>query len=120
MNKIIQLTKGQRGSTKSTTYSGRAEGKEVRNVLNLDSIDSENENVTITIPNDTTSFNPSFFLGLFYDSVKRCGSVEAFKSKFKIDLSNFDEELKGYITQDIEDCLRRCDNELNKKTGIDL
>jgi len=114
MNKIIQLTKEQRGNTKSTTFSGIAEGKEVRNVLNLDSVDSGNENVSITFPNDTTSFNPSFFLGLFFDSVKRCGSLDAFKIKFVINLSNFDKELKGYIEQDIEDCLRRCDNELNK------
>ena len=114
MNKIIQLSKEQRGSTKSTTFSGRAEGKEVRDALNLDSVDSGNENVIIMIPNDTTSFNPSFFLGLFFDSVKRCGSVDTFISKFAINLSNFDKELKGYIEQDIEDCLRRCDNEINK------
>lgn len=119
-NIIIQLTKEHRGGSKSTTFSGRAEGRQVRDKLNLDNIDSGNENVTITIPNDTTSFNPSFFLGLFFDSVKKCGSVESFKRKFVFDFSNFDSELKNYINQDIEDCFRRCDNEINKKTGIDL
>lgn len=121
MNNIkIELTKEHRGSPKSTTFSGRLEGRQVREKLNLDNIDSGNANVTITIPNDTTSFNPSFFLGLFFDSVKKSGSVESFKRKFVFDLSNFDAELKNYINQDIDDCFRRCDNELNQITGIDL
>lgn len=116
----IILTKEHRGGVKSTTFSGRPEGQSVRQVLGLNDYDNKPESVIVKIPNDTTSFNPSFFLGLFFESVKKCGSVEAFKQKYILDLSDFTEELRGYIMQDYEDCLRRCNNELNKKTGLDL
>lgn len=116
----IELTKEHRGNVKSTTFSGRLEGKEVRERLSLDKYDKGTEPVKIKLPNDTTSFNPSFFLGLFFDSVKRCGSTDAFLKKFSFDLSNFDDELKAFISEDISDCIQRCNNELNNKTGIDL
>lgn len=118
--KKIALTKEHRGGIKSTTFSGRPEGQAVRAKLGIDNYDNCSEQIEVSIPDDTTSFNPSFFLGLFFESVKKCGSVEAFKSKYKLNLSNVNEELQTYIQQDYEDCLRRCNNELNKKTGIDL
>ncbi len=116
----IVLKKEYRGGVKSTTFSGRAEGEEVRRELNLDTIDRQPNNVVVRLPNDTTSFNPSFFLGLFFKSIKCLKSVEAFKQKYSFDLSNFDEELRGYINDDITDCYIRCDNELKRKTAIDL
>lgn len=118
--RIINLTKEHRGGARSTTFSGRLEGEAVREELKLDALDNSNENVTITIPNDTTSFNPSFFLGLLFKSVKKMGSVDAFKKRFSFDFSNYtDKELLKYVQQDIEDSYRRCINELNKKTGLD-
>lgn len=118
--KTITLTKEHRGGNQSTTFSGRPEGEAVREKLKLDSIDGNSEGVVVIIPNDTTSFNPSFFLGLFYKSIKSLGSVDAFKKKFTFDFSNFtDQELLKYIEKDIEDSFRRCINELNQKTGLD-
>lgn len=118
--KTIVLTKEHRGGNQSTTFSGRPEGEAVREKLKLDAIDGSTECVSIIIPNDTTSFNPSFFLGLFYKSIKRLGSVDAFKKKFVFDFSNFkDQELLKYIEKDIEDSYRRCINELNQITGLD-
>lgn len=116
----IELTKIHRGGPKSTTFSGRPEGREVRQALNLDSQEDAADKVVIKIPNDTTSFNPSFFLGLLFDSVKKCGSIDAFKAKYCFDLSEFPDELCSYIKVDLEDSYQRCENELNKKTGIDL
>ncbi len=118
--KVIQLRKEYRGGNKSTTFSGRPEGAAVRKELRLDDLENSEDQIVVKIPNDTTSFNPSFFLGLFYESVKKCGSVEAFKSKFTFDLSEFSNELKDFILQDLNDCYIRCNNELNKKTAIDL
>lgn len=118
--KIINLTSEHRGGAQSTTFSGRPEGEAVRKELNLDAIDNSSDPVTITIPNDTTSFNPSFFLGLLFKSVKKMGSVDAFKKRFSFDFSNYtDFELLKYVQQDIEDSYRRCINELNQKTGLD-
>ena len=65
--KTIKLTAEHRG-TNSTTFTGRPQGKSVRGSLNLDQEDKDQEEVNIEIPKDTTSFNPSFYLGLFYDS----------------------------------------------------
>ena len=120
MNKVLKLTAEHRGGGKSTTFSGRPEGNAVRKVLGVSEYDRSAGVITVTIPEDTTSFNPSLFLGLFYDSVKALGSVSAFKAKYKIDLSNFDnEEQRQLIEADIADSYRRCENEMNKKTGLD-
>lgn len=118
--RTINLTKEHRGGAQSTTFSGRPEGEAVREELKLDVLDNSSEPVTITIPNDTTSFNPSFFLGLLFKSVKKMGSVDAFKKRFTFDFSNYtDVELLKYVEKDIEDSYRRCVNELNQKTGLD-
>ena len=120
MDNLIELKKEYRGGTNSTTFSGRPEGEDVREVINVSRYDAMEGVITVTIPADTTSFNPSFFLGLFYDSVKALGSVEAFKAKYRIDLSNFEnEEQRQLIEADIADSYRRCENEMNKKTGLD-
>lgn len=116
----IEITKNHRGGVKSTTFSGRPEGKAVRKALQLDSLENNDEVVSIVIPNDTTSFNPSFFLGLLFDSVKKCGSIDSFKKKYVFDLSAFSPELRSFIEADLDDSYQRCENELNKKTGIDL
>lgn len=120
MDNLIELTKEHRGGTNSTTFSGRPEGEAVRKVIGVSKYDGMEGVIKVTIPADTTSFNPSFFLGLFYESVKALGSVEAFKSKYQIDLSNFEnEEQRQLIEADIADSYRRCENEMDKKTGLD-
>lgn len=120
MNSVIELTREHRGGSNSTTFSGRPEGETVRNVINVSRFDNIEGIIKVILPPDTTSFNPSFFLGLFYESVKTLGSVEAFKAKYQIDLSNFEnEEQRRLIETDIADSYRRCENEMNKKTGLD-
>ncbi|MCQ2076705.1 MAG: hypothetical protein MJZ20_06700 [Bacteroidaceae bacterium] len=116
----IELTKQHRGGSDSTTFSGRPEGEDVRKILDLDKRDKEEEIHQVVIPNDTTSFNPSFFLGLFYASVKFFNSVEKFRAKYQFDFSNFDnDELREYMKIDLEDNCQRCSDELNKITGLD-
>lgn len=115
--KTINIDKSFRGGSKSTTFSGRKEGQEARKRMQLDELDNNNEPIVITIPEDTTSFNPSFFLGLFYPSVEKLKSVDAFKKKYILSLENLPEELKRYIQEDYDDCYNRCENELNNRTG---
>lgn len=118
--RTIELTKEHRGGGKSTSFSGRPEGQAVRVSLSINKCDNDEDSFKIKIPSDTTSFNPSFFLGLFYDSVKKIGSVDKFKEKFVFDLSNFSNvELRNLIEEDLEDCYQRCSNELNNLTGLD-
>lgn len=117
----INLTTSHRGGAKSTSFSGRPEGQAVRESLSIENnYDLKEGPFKVIIPSDTTSFNPSFFLGLFYDSIKKMGSVAKFKEKFVFDLSNFNNnELRSLIEEDLEDCYQRCSNELNNLTGLD-
>ena len=79
----VKLTKEHRG-VNSTTFTGRPQGKEVRLNLGLSALDSSIENICVEIPEGTTSFNPSFYLGLFYDSILNLGGLDAFKKKYEI------------------------------------
>ena len=65
----------------STSFSGRSEGREVRKEHELDKKDGDGCVYDVYIPRNTTSINPSFFLGLFYSSIKKLG-MEKFKKKY--------------------------------------
>ena len=98
--KTIKLTAEHRG-TNSTTFTGRPQGKSVRGSLNLDQ--------------DTNSFNPSFYLGLFYDSILALKGVDNFKEKYHIIYADNDQELVNLLKEDIEDCERQASNEYFRK-----
>ncbi|WP_414432721.1 hypothetical protein [Alcanivorax sp. IL2] len=86
------------------TYIGRDNGEAVRKKLGLDKMDKNNEvSFTIEIPEDTFNINSSFFLGLFGDSIRSCGSKSAFLSKF-----NFETHGREYsiINKSIDRALR--------------
>ena len=114
----IFLPKAHRGAD-STLFTGRPEGKEVRKELMLDEKDSTNKEYTVYIPEGTTSFNTSFFLGLFFASIKKLGSISAFKDKYEINLSKLDSELIPSIERNLKECFRKAENELNNSTGLD-
>lgn len=114
----ISLTESHRGSVKTTSFTGRPEGKDVRAELKLDICDSSEYEYNVVLPSDTTSFNPSFFLGLFFDSIKKLG-WDKFSSKYTFDLSNMSTELKVVIKEDLEECERKAKNELKGLTGLD-
>ena len=70
--KKIDLTKFR--GNKSSLFTGRPQGLEARTELNLDALDRTSDlEITFEIPEDTTSFNPSFYLGLLYPSYKIFG-----------------------------------------------
>lgn len=84
----------------STSFSGRDQGKDVRIDLNLNDIEKKYSHIIVKIPLGTTSFNPSFFLGLFYESIKKLGAIDKFRSKFKFE---FDENEQDIIADIIEE-----------------
>lgn len=73
----------------------------------------------VAIPANTSSFNSSFFLGLFFDSIRSLGGVEPFKNKYKIDLEKLSDGLKPVIQRNLDECFRKASNEFNNKTGLD-
>lgn len=112
--RTIKLTVEHRGNN-STTFTGRPQGKSVRAVLNLSQEDKKEEKVIIEIPQGTTSFNPSFYLGLFYDSILALKGVDNFKKKYQITFADKDQELVALLKDDIEDCERQAANEYFRK-----
>lgn len=57
-------------------FSGRARGQAVLKSIDLLGLEKTKELITVIIPPDTIAFNPSFFLGLFGESVRRLGRAE--------------------------------------------
>lgn len=117
-NRSIQLKPEHRGKN-STLFTGRPEGKMVRSELNIDDKDPDGYVYNVYIPSGTTSINASFFLGLFFDSIKKMGSVDSFSRKYIIDLSQVEEGLKPILLRNLNECYRKAKNELDNSTGLD-
>lgn len=114
------LTEQHRGGKNSDSFCGRQNGKDVRTKLSLDSKDVDDEKYIVKVPEDTISFNPSFYLGLFFDSVKKINDFDEFKEKYKFDFSNLDEESRACLEENIVECERKAFNELFGYTGLDF
>lgn len=70
MSNLI-LSIEDRGGARSTSFSGRREGREVRKKHNLDEKDKDDNCYTVSMPQDTTSFNPSFFFRAILSEYKK-------------------------------------------------
>jgi hypothetical protein len=104
-------------NTTTTVYTGRPQGIDVRQKLNLEACDRNNETIELVIPEDTTSFTPSFFLGLLYGSIQKLG-MEKFKEKYRLIIATDDNELRKVLDTDIQDGFRNALNSLQKRTGL--
>lgn len=99
----------------SASFSGRPQGLSARKEINITELDkSVDEEVYFIIPEDTTSFNPSFFLGLVYESIKKLG-LDNFKKKYHWDIQTRNEDRKRAILKNIEDGYRSALNSINDK-----
>jgi len=114
---IIELTTAHRGQG-SSMFTGRPQGEAVRKALKIDEKDKSNNLFTIHIPIGTTSFNASFFLGLFYPSVKKLKGYDNFLEKYELNILEINDLIKKGLIGDIEDCERQARNEYSKKTGL--
>jgi len=94
MSKRINLQ--DKISNGSIILSGREKGETLREKLNLDQLEQDNDEVVIVVPDSIVSFNSSYFLGLFTPSIKKYKSKEKFLKKYKF-------ECDEYILKDIED-----------------
>ena len=107
--------KKYRGNS-SPSFTGRPEGESARRDAKLDKLDKDKEKYLVEIPIGTTAFNPSFFLGFFYDSIKIMG-IEKFESKYEIVVLEEDQKLKEHLEIDISEGKRHALNQLNSKGG---
>ena len=105
---------------KGTAFTGRPQGEYVRKKIGLDEFDKKEGKVKVIIPDETTAFNPSFFLGLFFESIEKLGSVEKFENKYILSNQIVDPEFKELVNEDIEDGKRHARNELKDKGGLKI
>ena len=117
--KKIELLKEHRGGVNSTSFKGRKEGTLVRIKLGLPAMDSDDNCYEVMVPDDTTSFNPSFYLGLFYDSINAL-KWKGFSDKYSFNLENLSPGLRKVIQRNLEECERKAKNEINGLTGLDV
>lgn len=114
----LVLSIEDRGGARSTSFSGRREGRAVRKKHNLDEKDKDDNSYVVSMPQDTTSFNPSFFLGLFYQSIKKLG-IDEFQKKYIFSYDNLYESLKKVIKNNIDLSITRAKKDLSGMTGLD-
>ncbi|MHC8508449.1 MAG: hypothetical protein ACYYKD_03465 [Rhodospirillales bacterium] len=81
------LTETGNGRTVSNFW-GREQGEQARRQLGLDALDEAEADVIVKIPETVYSLTPSFFHGLFGDTLKKYGEDEKFFSKYKFDASS--------------------------------
>ena len=116
MNNIINLLEFR--GTNSTLFTGRPQGKQVRKKLKLDKIDLTDKTITFIIPKGTTSFNPSFYLGLLFESIQKFG-IEKFDKKyfFTFEDSDNDRVIK-VLSENLNDGRRSAINEIEDNTNF--
>lgn len=88
----------------SSLFTGRPQGLEVRNILKLDQKDLDAEEYLVLIPRGTTSINPSFFLGLFFNSIKILG-IERFNQKYKFQILDQSDRVSSILLGHIKEGL---------------
>ena len=86
--------------------AGRTNGEDIRKKINLEKIENENKKIEIIIPNDVFSFNSSYFLGMFGESVKKLGK-EKFEEKYQFNTKN--ESIRMNIKDGIDEALNNVD-----------
>lgn len=101
----------------SSLYTGRPQGEATRKELKIDQLDKEDQPVTFIIPKGTSSFNPSFYLGLLFDSIKTLG-IEKFRKKYSFQVEDENEDTKKVLIENLEDGIRNALNTLQGKTGL--
>jgi len=102
----------------TTSFIGRQQGEDVRKKLDLEKLDQGDYEVFLTLPADTTSFNPSFYLGLLYHSIKALGK-DVFSSRYHFSFEETTAEgVKAVLQRNLDDGFRNALNSMDDKTGI--
>lgn len=105
MSKNVQISPYRSSGAK--IFTGRDNGINARKALDLNSLDNDDDDINILIPNDTWGINPSFFGGLFEGSIKKLGN--GFNGKYVFKYTNGDElsdSMKREISENIDYVIR--------------
>lgn len=97
----IKLGKFKRSEEK--IFTDRDKGIEAREELKLDILEETNDIINVLLPTDIWTINPSFFGGLFEQSIKKYH--EKFWDKYKFlytDSSELSESVRASIEYDFD------------------
>ena len=101
--KKINLLDGIPNSKSLFAISGRDLGFKQRKFHKLDELEDNYDEIEIAIDNNIIFLSSSFFLGMFGESVRKCGNKENFIQKFIFKSNN---QLKSNIEDGINDALK--------------
>lgn len=101
----------------SSLFTGRPQGEAARSELKLDKSDKEGNKMILVIPNGTSSFNPSFYLGLLYESIKFFG-FEKFENFYSFEITDEDPAIRKVLLSNLEDGKRNALNTILGKAGL--
>lgn len=101
----------------SSLFTGRPQGEAAREELKLDENDKKKNQIIFTLPKGTSSINPSFYLGLLYESIKHFG-IDLFEEYYKFEIEDTNEVTKGVLLENIADGKRNALNALTGKSGL--
>ena len=104
-HKIIDLQTYR--TPNSRVFTGRDRGIEVREASKIDIIEAECETITIAIPDDIGSINPSFLEEFLYNVVIKL-QPDIFFKKFK-----FQNNVRYKINNDLHEAVERIVREEN-------
>jgi len=110
MKKVINLSEYK--ELDSSVFAGRYQGELVRQILDLNQFDHSIQVVEFIIPEGTSSFNTSFYIGLLYDSFKKLG-VKKFEQKYFFTIQDTNENNIKILKSNLEDGKRHCINLMN-------
>lgn len=88
------------------SVSGRDLGLEVRDILELDILDDNEESYNIVLPVTLENINPSYFLGLFGKSVRKLLETN-FRSKYSFIIMSAKPEVRESLKEDIDLGIKR-------------
>lgn len=101
----------------SSLFTGRPQGEAAREELKLDNNDKSGQRIIFIIPKETSSFNPSFYLGLLYESIKYFGFDE-FEKYYTFEIADEDPAIKRVLQTNLNDGKRNALNAILGKTGL--
>ena len=107
----VKIAQFRRSGAK--VFTGRDNGINARQQLRLAELEKK-DTLTVLIPSDTWSINPSFFGGMFEDSIRNYG--DDFEQHYRFTYTD-GSELNAALVQNIENNINYVRRSMNVKEG---